>query len=449
MAFVSNDLILNYFKLVKRKFDPRLKLDAIKGYIPREFKGIVNPLNISRWKREKWNKLVGYNYYNDRDNNNNKDYDSRILNMEIISLEKKLSIARAENEVISLAIKIGSNSREFERVIFKNKSHVIKCVEKNKKLFNVTNFSKLLNLNKNTYYEWKQLDKGTCNFSKNLLCIKRHPNQVSIEEEDRIIELLLEKRYEHFPISSLMWQARLEHNVFACRGVWDRIKKQNGIVRKRHKKSPKYYRQGLRAEYANQYLHADITYFKIENRKTYFIYLVKDNYSRYIKSWAISDTISATTRVSTFKAALADLNNDGMETSFVTDSGTENKAKVVRNYIKGLKNVKLILARKDTPYSNSMIERYNHSLKYMYLYRDRVKSLGDLKKLLEIAIKEHNYTKPLDLFKGQTPYEVYHGLPSKTEWVYEQWRQVIKDRVEKINTIICCLGTPIKITRSN
>lgn len=418
-----------------RVFDPRLKLDVLNGNMPAEFKDVITASNINKWKKEKWSNLIGYNYYTA------KEYDLRILQESIKTQEQEIKKLKAENEVITLAIKIGSISREFERTAFKNKSQLIDCVEKNKKIFSVKKFSKLLNLNKNTYYEWKQLNKKECEFSKNFICVKRHPNRISIEEEEAIVELLRDERYEHFPLSSLIWMARYNNLVFAGRPAWDRIRKENFIKRKKIKKTRKKYYQALIAEYANQYLHADVTYFKIDGGKTYFIYIVKDNFSKYIKSWAISDTINPDTRIDTFKLALHDIEKGfDYKITFITDYGNENRANKVLDFFDSLENVEINFARRDVPFSNSMIERFNHDLKYMYLYKERIKSLRDLKKFVEIAVKEHNYTKRMERLNGQTPYEVYNGIPPKSEWILEQWREARKNRKNKLDALICCLG---------
>jgi transposase InsO family protein len=419
----------------KTIFDPRLKLDFINGKVPDEFREILKKHDTSRWRYEKWSRLIGFSYYN------NKEFDLRILNNNIIQLEKEVAYLKAKDNVISLVLKKGSNSRDFERILFKNKAEIIEVVEKNKKLFNIKSFSKLLNLNKNTYYEWKQLNKSECKFSKNFICVKRHPNKLSIEEEDKIIELLSDKNYEHYPISSLIWMAKYNNLVHAGRSAWNRIKKENSIERKKIKKTKRKYNKSLLATYSNQYLHADITYYKIEGGKTYFIYLVKDNFSKFIKAWAVSNTINPDTRIETFEIALSDLvENFEFKVTFITDYGNENRAKKVYEYIKSLTNVDLKFARRDIPFSNSMIERFNYDLKYMYLYKERIKSLGELKQLLEIAVKDHNYTKRMEKLNGQTPYEVYNGIPKKTEWILEQWRNSRENRFNKINSYLCCMN---------
>lgn len=418
---------------VTRVYDPRLKLDAINGRIPEQFKEHVTPDRLCKWKREKWNKLIGYSYYN------RKETGERLLQRELSSVLKELKVAHSKNEIFELTLKVAAQSPDFQRILFKGKSKIIEAVEKHKKLYSVKQYSKLLAFNKNTYYEWKQLAKKECSQSKDFICVKRHPNRISFTEEQKMIELLKDERYAHYPLTSLMWIAKYDALVYAGRTAWERVKKQNHIQRLKPKRHKKTYTESLRADYANQYLHADITYFKLLSGKTYYIYIVKDNYSRLIKSWEISDVISPRVRLETFKRAIDDIRMEHDQVvTFVVDGGNENRANLVKSFVDANKNLAIQIARKDTPFSNSMIERFNFDLKYLYLYREHIRTLAQLKKSVEIAVKDHNYTKRIEILNGQTPYEVYHGIPAKSEWILEQWKQSKKQRVERARSMICC-----------
>ncbi|MDP1803038.1 MAG: hypothetical protein Q8L81_16875 [Bacteroidota bacterium] len=423
--------------MVIRTYDFRLKLDAINGRLPSKFKNIVNDKMLSAWRKVKWDSLIGFDYYNKQEKNIRK------LNSEIDTLKESaketLKEIKAENEVLLLAIKIASSGNEYRRLIYENRNEIIDFVEKNKKAIGVKRSSQLLNISNMTYYEWKSKAKDDCQHSSRLTCIKRSPNQITLEEEFKILQLLQDPRYDHFPVSSLVWKARYENIVHAGRTSWRRLQRRYKVVRLKPKKRKRYYSKSLKAEYANQYLHADITYFKLKNGDTYYIYLVKDNYSKYIKSWEISNKINADTRIKTFQHSLSDIDdNSSMKVSFITDSGTENKNSKVKNFFKPFKNVDIKYAKKDIAFSNSMIERYNMDLKYMYLYRENIYTLKALITAVRFAIKEHNYIKRMECINGQTPYELYNGLPSKIEWINEQKKQAKENRCKKVKNTICC-----------
>lgn len=415
-------------------YDFRLKLDAINNRIPDEFKNKISASNIAKWRKENWNKrLLGFKYYN------NQDRDLNNLTQKIQDLKRSMKELEAENELLKLINKTTSGGKEFHKLVHKNKIEIVNCVESKKRILGNRRSAEMLNISPNTLFEWRVVAKAECQFSNKLVCIKRRPNQLSMDEELKIIQLLQDPRFEHYPLTSLRWKAHYENLVHVGLYTWRKLQKVYGIIRVRAKRERKRYKS-LKAEYTNQYLHADITYFKLSTGKTYYIYIVKDNYSKYIKSWVISDTINPEIRIKTFKNALKDVDlQSNKQTSFVTDSGNENISRKVKDFFKMFNNVDIKYARKDIPYSNSMIERYNHDLKYMYLYRDSINSLKVLNKKMEMAVKEHNFIKRLACLDGQTPYEFYHGIPSKKELIMAQWKEARKNRYIKTKNTICCI----------
>jgi len=417
-----------------RTYDFRLKLDAINDTIPDEYKPMIKPFMIYKWKKEKWDKLVGFDYYN------KQNTETSILLKEIYSLKEDFKKLQAEKELLLLINNSVSDSQEFGRLVHKNKKDIMTCVERNKKLFGVKQSAQLLHINPKTYYEWISIAKAECQFSRRFVCIKRRPNQLSMDEELKIIQLLQDPLYAHYPLSSLYWKAHHEGIVHASMNTWRKLQKLYKIERLKPKKQIKYYYKSLKAEYVNQYLHADITYFKVKGGKTYYIYIVKDNYSKYITSWAISDTINAHTRIKTFDDSLSQILDSNLKVSFIADQGNENRNKKVDAFFKKLKNADIKYARIDIPYSNSMIERFNHDLKYMYLYREYISTLKELTTIVELAVKEHNYTKRMECLQGQTPYEVYLGIPSRNEQISDLWKKAVKYRNIKVKNTICCIN---------
>ncbi|MBI3521199.1 MAG: transposase, partial [Bacteroidetes bacterium] len=127
------------------------------------------------------------------------------------------------------------------------------------------------------------------------------------------------------------------------------------------------------------------------------------------------------------------------QVTFITDMGRENANTYVKDFFKQFKNIDIKYAQRDIPYSNCMIERFNMDLKYMYLYRDTIKSYSELNQLVAHAVREHNYTKRLGILNGQTPYEVYNGISPNTEWINERWEEAKALRKRKAKKTICCL----------
>jgi len=85
------------------------------------------------------------------------------------------------------------------------------------------------------------------------------------------------------------------------------------------------YSTGLRASYPDQIWHADITIVKTLDGMKYYVYLLMDNFSRFILSWRIEEVVSGRIRVETIREACKkyhDKNN--IMTTLITDGGPEN-----------------------------------------------------------------------------------------------------------------------------
>ncbi len=142
------------------------------------------------------------------------------------------------------------------------------------------------------------------------------------------------------------------------------------VNRRGLKKFKRKYAEGFRADAPNEKWHADVTELKTADGNTSFIYLVIDNYSRYITSWRVSDKICAKTRLETFRETIerAELKpRQRKKTELIVDGGTENNNKLVESFIEKLPVEKLVALR-DIEKSNAMAESVNKIIKYDYLF---------------------------------------------------------------------------------
>ena len=409
------------------KFDLRLKQDAINGIIPEQFKKIINHRHIYRWRQMPWKQMIGCDYYDQ------KEKDLIILNKEINSLKNVLKKVTAENKLLNLL-----KAESYNKIV---KDNIVKFVNENKTVIGVKRCSQITNVKVNTINEWRQKAKKECAHSSRSVCIKNSQTQLTSEEEMKIVSLLKDPRFMHYPLSSLMWKARYENIVHAGFNTWQKLKKQYQIIRHVPKKKRHRKHISLNASRSNQFLHADITLYKLPNNKVYYIYLVKDNYSKFIKSWSIAKTINSTLRIKTFEDAIRDINDTITDSvTFITDQGSENMNNQVKKFFKQFNNIDIKYAKKDIPFSNSMIERFNQDLKYMYLYRDSISSFKELQKSVAHAVQEHNFTKRIHRIKGQTPYEKYNGISLKTDWLNAMHEEAKQNRVRKTKFTLCCMA---------
>jgi putative transposase len=60
-------------------------------------------------------------------------------------------------------------------------------------------------------------------------------------------------------------------------------------------------------------------------------------------------------------------------------------------------------------YSNSKIEAWWRSLKHQWLFLNELRTLGEVQRLVEFYVHQHNTVMPHSAFDGQTPDEMYCG----------------------------------------
>jgi len=88
-----------------------------------------------------------------------------------------------------------------------------------------------------------------------------------------------------------------------------------------------------------------------------------------------------------------------------------------------------LIALKDIPYSNSVIEAQNKLFKYRYLFRQEYNDINGLRKVFGEDVKDYNYIRPHISLGGYTPFEAYSGMTG----FHEQWKdQIRKARRERL-----------------
>ena len=90
------------------------------------------------------------------------------------------------------------------------------------------------------------------------------------------------------------------------------------------------------------------------------------DFSKYIINWRVEPVVSGSIRLQTIKEAYQSLENP-QSVNLIIDGGTENCNNMVDDYVQAdeVKIIKLV-ALKDIPFSNSLVEAQNKLLKYRY-----------------------------------------------------------------------------------
>lgn len=91
----------------------------------------------------------------------------------------------------------------------------------------------------------------------------------------------------------------------------------------------------MRAIRPNEYWHADITYYRTLDQQRYYVYLVMDNFSRYILDYYVADRIDASLRMESLRRAYAyalTVTPDP-DVNLIVDGGSENVNRIVDRFL--------------------------------------------------------------------------------------------------------------------
>lgn len=175
----------------------------------------------------------------------------------------------------------------------------------------------------------------------------------------------------------------------------------------------------------------------------HYIYLVVDNYSKKILTWAVDTKLCKETRLKTFKEALdvAMASYSSIpEINLIVDGGSENNNKTIDDFINSLTEVRINKeqALKTVHFSNAMAEASNRLIKCSYLNHQNINDTGELIKAMVLAVGDINSIRPHGQLKGLTPDEAYAGMKPETERHREQKRLARSRRVEENRRLSCC-----------
>lgn len=178
-----------------------------------------------------------------------------------------------------------------------------------------------------------------------------------------------------------------------------------------YEKSDKNLINGMRLENINQVIAGDITYL-ILKETTYYIFTLKDMYSKRIIGLYGSDNMKAINAMNTLKQAVRLRGKTIKECIHHTDAGSQYKSNI---YKKMLKDNEMKMSIAENCLQNGMAEQLNGVLKNDYLPKN-VKDVKDLNKQLEEIKRLINEQKPVKELGYRTPV------------AFEKWIQTANER---------------------
>lgn len=323
------------------------------------------------------------------------DYNSKIDKNRRVNIGdyKKL---KQHSEKLENIITIIKTTDSFNRTPLHERFEEIKKLSDK---YSINTLCEALSVAKGSYYNHILRNKNG-----NTLAAKRRAElTVAIEEifhdnkqifgSKKITPILREKGYSVSPL--MVTEIMHKNGWFSIRGSAKKKYLQNLEWKKKN-----ILNQNFNTSHPNEVWVSDVTYFKL-NRKTYYICVVLDLFSRKIIAYNISGKNSTQLTKSTFKKAYEsrDVNCNLL---FHSDQGANFTSKSFMQYLRNL-NVQQSFSRPGTPYDNSVCETFFSNLKQEELYRTKYRSENELKKSVKEYIEFYNTKRPHKSLSYRTP----------------------------------------------
>ncbi|MBI4931609.1 MAG: DDE-type integrase/transposase/recombinase [Bacteroidetes bacterium] len=424
----------------KRKtYDTRVKYLVRKGLLPDLYRKQIHRSLISKWKREAPEKYTGHEL--------NDSIAELYELMKKISEDQRLQKTLLAFYRINKTLKdiIGTGS-DYIKKIREHKHQIVDAIQRAKKSIGIKRGIKLFGISKSTYRIWAMETYFRCGQSLSKLCNSTYPQQLTVNEIHKMHRILSNGKYLHWPIISVAYYGMKRSLLKAHPNTWYKYARLMKIKRKRHRKIHRKYAEGIRANAPNEKWHADITELQTADGNISYIYLVIDNYSRYITSWRVADRVCAKLRLDTFaetieKAGIKPIKRKKNKTELIVDGGTENNNKKVETFIEKYP-VKKLIALKHILKSNAMVESVNKIIKYDYLFPRHILNQSELTNLMsKVVIPDYNDKRPHGSLNGLTPLEAYGKKKVNFKRIRERMIEAHIDRV-KYNRTHSCVGCP-------
>jgi len=168
----------------------------------------------------------------------------------------------------------------------------------------------------------------------------------------------------------------------------------------------------------------DITYLRLNARRTLYLAVVIDLCTRMVVGWELADNMKAGLVVSALKNAWRN-GLVAVGAIFHSDKGSQYTSKLFRTFADSV-TVRLSTGRKATCFDNACAESFFATLKKEWFYRNTFDSEEEMRASLARYIEvTYNRQRPHSTLDGNTPAEEYemHMYPIKSVTIEEQYQK--------------------------
>ena len=317
------------------------------------------------------------------------------------------------------------------------KMEIIKIVENSE--LSVSRTLKELDVSRSTYYQWyrKYTEEGFEGLSNRKSNPKRIWNRIPDEEREKVVAIAIE-----LPDQSprqLAWHITDKYEYYISESSVYRILKQYDLI-----PSPAYIVMSASDKFKhptrriNELWQTDFTYFKILGWGWYYMGSILDDYSRYIISWKLFTSMSA--------SDVKELLDMAVEKTDIAKVSVRHKPRLLSDngpcYLSGeLK--KYLLSKEIThtrgapyhPMTQGKIERFHRSMKNEvklnnYYFPD------DLRAEIDRFVDYYNNRRYHESLNNVTPADVYFGRNNKIEIMRSEIKRRTLRQRKKLNLVL-------------
>lgn len=450
-ATSKNDINSNYlFKFyvtgfhqnlnnMKKKYDSSVVFLYATGnerLLPHDFRKQIPYSTISTWRKADYTEYLGNEFRSFFD----EAFESAEISYKYKRLKRTMmGLARSWITLSSAIAPVLKNAKKDKKL----QSDMLNAIRYMREHIGLERSLKLLGLNRSLYQQWILEARFKCFDSFSALCVKRHPYQLELDEITKMKKMLTDPKLHHWPIVSIAALALRKKRIVASLFSWYKYARIHNITKKLVKKDKKTI--GLLANWPNEYLHVDTTYYPLTSGQKICIAFVMDNYSKMILGFHAAENLSFDVVKQALKKALEVIQtHPDQEHSFlVADGGRENHNKQIDKFITELSGHKItkIRALRDIRFSNSPVEAVHRTMKGRYLRNQKFDTIDALIKYIEWAVMDYNVLRPHYKHRPKTPQEVYFNKPLGFD-IKKRVKQALQTRIQNNQCAKCiqCKG---------
>jgi len=412
-----------------RSYHTDLKIAEFLGILPYDIRCQIPKSTLYNFRNKDFAEIFGMEF-----SNLTGDVIALLEEMKKKSLFSKMlrGIIRVKTTLVAIKDIYLKKIKNSEGII---KEKIVKAIEKVRDTLGLERSVRYFDISKGTFYSWSNQIKAKCVDSPVGKCLRIWTGQLTKKEIEKIKELCLDPIYKGWPVASIAYHALRNNILNVSLSTFYKYVNILGInlptARSRRKKD----KEGIRASKPNELWHIDVTVFRTMDNVKAYIYLIIDNFSRYILNWKVSLVSSGKICLENLKEAyMKHIVNKSLDPDkpigVMMDGGSENNNNIVDTFFNDPNiSVQRIIAQQDVIFSNSIIEACNKLVKYRWLYLYDIPDFNSLFRYMEKFIPMYNDIRPHYSLKGLTPLEAYTGkteIMNKEELTlrFEQARKV-------------------------